>query len=233
MTTIPMPLPRRQLPTRAADPSHPVSGLRPLPAPSSDRAPAARKTSPHRPATTDAGIWAPASPPGVIGGAVITASRRSARLSRRNLARMLTVSTATVRSWENGTCPLYEVNSVQLHRLASTLSDAGALAGHDYSELILASQCDLLITGMLHGFEDYAEVPPIDHDTDGHDARSLLRWALTGIVPDQYRLYATNGPLLAPPDVTAFAAIARDLQAGSQGSDLTSYGTTLIALTMK
>ena len=84
---------------------------------------------------------------------------------------------------------------------------------------------------MLHGFEDYAEVPPIDEDTEGHDARSLLRWALTGRVPDQYRLYATDGPLLARSDAVAFAAIARDLQAGSEGSDLTSYGTTLIALT--
>jgi DNA-binding transcriptional regulator YiaG len=231
MITIPMPLPRRQLTARTADPSHPVSGLRPLPAPSGDRVPADGKTSPHGPGTTDTGTWAPASPPGVIGGAVITAARRSARLSRRNLARMLTVSTATVRSWENGTRPLYEVNSVQLRQLADTLSEAGALAGHDYTELILASQCDLLITGMLYGFEDYAEIPPIDGDTAGHDARSLLRWALTGQVPDQYSLYAMDGPLLARSDATAFAAIAHDLQAGSEGSDLTSYASALMALT--
>jgi transcriptional regulator with XRE-family HTH domain len=230
MTTIPMPLPRRQLTARTADPSHPVSGLRPLPAPFSDRAPAGGKTSPHRPATTGTGIWAPASPPGVIGGAVITAARRSARLSRRNLARRLTVSTATVRSWENGTLPLYEVNSVQLGQLADTLSGAGALAGCGYSELILASQCDLLITGMLHGFEDYAEIPPIDEETEGHDARSLLRWALTGRVPDQYSKYATEGPLLSRSDATAFAAIARDLQDGSGGWDLASYGTALAEL---
>jgi len=45
---------------------------------------------------------APISPPGVIGGAVIAAARRSAALSRRRLARRLAVTPATVRAWETG-----------------------------------------------------------------------------------------------------------------------------------
>ena len=53
--------------------------------------------------------------------------------------------------------------------------------GQELGELLLASRCDLLLTGMLHGFEDYAEVPPIDEDgTEAETARELLRWALAG-----------------------------------------------------
>jgi len=168
----------------------------------------------------------------VIGGAVIKAARRSAHLTQRRLARMLSVSPATIRTWENGTFPLFAVTYRQLCQLADGLSQAGARVGQRHSELILASQCDLLITGMLGGFEDYAEAPPVDQDTDdGAAARSLLRWALTGTIPDQYRPYNSPGPLLTRSDRADFASIARNLNAGSQGTDLISYGATLLALT--
>ena len=109
----------------------------------------------------------------------------------------------------------------------------GANVGQEVGEQVLASQCDLLIAGILHGFQDYADLPPIDDDADGVGARSLLRWALTGLVPDRYRAYALTGPLLARPDVTMFGAAARDLQAGSCGSDLATYGAALVALTRR
>jgi hypothetical protein len=51
------------------------------------------------------------------------------------------------------------------------------------------SRCDLLIAGILRGSEDYAEMPPTDEDAAGEAARSLLRWALTGQVPDKYNPY--------------------------------------------
>jgi len=205
----------------------------PLHAPQNVRTPVDIKTGPHGQITDDsAAACLPASPPGVIGGAVIRAARRSARLSQRHLARMLSVSPATVRMWETGTCPLFAVPYGQLCHLADTLRRAGACVGQDRSELIRAGQCDLLITGMLHGFEDYAELPAVDEDTDdGATARSLLRWALTGSVPDQYRPYTSTGPLLTHSDAADFASIARDLNAGSQGTDLISYGATLLALT--
>jgi len=134
--------------------------------------------------------------------------------------------------WENGTCPLFAVPYGQLCQLADALIQAGARVGQRHGDLILASQCDLLITGMLHGFEDYAELPPVDEDTDhGAAARSLLRWALAGTVPDQYCPYTSSGALLTHSDAADFAAIARNLDAGSQGTDLISYGTTLLALT--
>ena len=82
---------------------------------------------------------------------------------------------------------------------------------------------------MLHGTEDYAEVPPID-DAEGGAARSLLQWALTGQVPNLYRPYAAPGPLLAGQDGANIAAVAQNLQAGSRGNDLVSYGTALMAL---
>jgi transcriptional regulator with XRE-family HTH domain len=100
----------------------------------------------------------PASPPGAIGGALIKAGRRSAGLSRRQLAREMTVSPAAVRSWENGNSPLFCMSYDQLRRLAAALDQGHAPASSDLDELLLASQCDLLVTGMLRGFEDYAEV---------------------------------------------------------------------------
>jgi transcriptional regulator with XRE-family HTH domain len=172
----------------------------------------------------------PISAPGVIGGAIIKAARRSAGLSRQDLARTLAVNAVMVRTWENGTRPLFSVRHDQLCQIADALRKAGAHVGQEAGELVLASQCDLLIAGILRGFEDYAEVPPVDDDAEGEAARGLLRWALTGVVPDRYRPYMRTGPLLARPDVTLFAAAARDLQAGSCGNDLVSYGTTLVAL---
>jgi transcriptional regulator with XRE-family HTH domain len=173
----------------------------------------------------------PVSPPGVIGGAVIKAARRSAGLTRRRLAQRLAVSFRTVRGWENGTHPLFCTGYNQLCRLAHALDQAGAKVGYEVGDLVLASQCDLLMTGMLRGFEDYAEVPPVDEDgAEGDVARDLLRWALAGAMPERYRPFVPAGPLLARQDVTAFTALARDLSAGSHGDQLASYGVTLIAL---
>jgi transcriptional regulator with XRE-family HTH domain len=172
----------------------------------------------------------PASPPGVIGAAVIQAARRSAGLSLRNLARQIGISPATLRAWETGAWPLYAVRYDQLNHAANVLRKAGAFAGRDVGELVVAGQCDLLIAGMLAGFEDYADVPPVDHGTNGTTARSLLRWALTGQAPEQYSPYTTPGPLLAAQDVASFIAIAQNLREGAHGTDLASYGTALIAL---
>ena len=179
------------------------------------------------------GIAFPVSAPGVIGGAVIKAARRSAGLSRQDLARMLAVNSVTVRTWENGTRPLFSVRYDQLCQIADALRKVGAHVGQEVGELLLASQCDLLIAGILHSFEDYAEIPPVDDDAEGEAARGLLRWALTGVVPDRYHAYARTGPLLANPDVTLFAGTARDLQTGSGGMDLASYGAILAALTSR
>src|ERR1022692_264662 len=176
----------------------------------------------------EAGVIAfPVSAPGVIGGAVIRAARRSADLSRRDLARMLAAAPRTVRAWEDGTRPLFSVRYDQLCQITDALGKAGTRVGQEVAELVLASQCDLLIAGILRGLEDYAEVPPVDDGTEGEVARGLLRWALIGAVPDRYREYARTGPLLATPDVALFAAAARELQAGSSGSDLAGYGVAL------
>jgi DNA-binding transcriptional regulator YiaG len=67
-----------------------------------------------------------ASPQGVIGAAVVQTARRSAHLTRLRLARLLNVSTATVRARENGAIPLFCVPYAQLQHLADTLDHAGA-----------------------------------------------------------------------------------------------------------
>jgi len=173
----------------------------------------------------------PLSAPGVIGGAIIKATRRSARMSRRKLAKMLTRSPDTVRSWEDGTCPLFCVPYADLSRLAAAFDQAGAKVRCDVEELVLASQCDLLVTGILQGFEDYAEVPPVDVDSaEGEATRDLLRWALTGVLPERYRPFAPARPLLAAQSRTAFSALTRELSAGSRGDQLASYGRALAVL---
>jgi transcriptional regulator with XRE-family HTH domain len=172
-----------------------------------------------------------ASPPGVIGGAVIQVARRSAHLTRPRLARRLNLSTATVRAWENGTIPLYCVPYGQLQHLVDTLNHAGAQVGRELGDLLLASQCDMLLAGMICGFEDYAEVPPTEeHSTDAEATRELLRWALAGTVPDRYHRYASPHPLLDEDDIDLVTATARDLLAGSNGHDLVGYGKALLAL---
>ncbi len=167
----------------------------------------------------------------MIGAAVVQAARSSAHLTRRRLARLLNVRVATVRSWENGTIPLFCMPYGELQQLSETFSRAGARVGHELGELLLASRCDLLLTGMLHGFEDYAEVPPIDEDgTEAETARELLHWALTGAAPERYRQYAHLGQLLAMNDIDLFAATAQDLRSGMHGDDLADFGSVLLAL---
>jgi transcriptional regulator with XRE-family HTH domain len=176
--------------------------------------------------------YCPASPPGVIGGAIIRAARRSAHMTLQRLARSLDVKRATVRSWQNGTSPLFCLPHGQLCRLAEAFDHAGAQVGRDLGGLLLASQCDLLITGMLRGFEDYAEVPPIDEDGPETDAaRALLGWALTGTFPERFRSYGRAAPLLSRPDVARFTTLAQGLRAGNGGPGLIVYGVALMALT--
>jgi hypothetical protein len=96
---------------------------------------------------------------------------------------------------------------------------------------LLASRCDLLLTGILNGFEDYGEVPAIEENSvEAECARSLLRWALVGQVPDRYRHHAVRRRLLDKKHVNLFVAIARDLQAESHGADLANFGGVLVAL---
>jgi transcriptional regulator with XRE-family HTH domain len=174
----------------------------------------------------------PVSVTGVIGGAVIRAARKSARINRRKLARILTTSPHTIRNWENGTSPLFLVTYDDLGRLAAALDRAGAKVQCDLAELMLAAQCDLLIAGMLRGFEDYAEVPPVDEDSaEGEAARDLLRWALAGVSPERYRAFAPARPLLAAQDANAFSVLALRLSTGLYSDQLVRYGRALSAIT--
>jgi hypothetical protein len=215
-------VPRRQVPGRpegsSGRPRHP-GWLRYLPAAPGRGWPGGSGDRPGR-----------AVPPGVIGGAVIGAARRSAGLSRRMLGRNLAVAAVTVRAWETGALPLYRVSYDQLRELAGELEQSGAPAGPVLDDLLLASQCDLLVAGMLGGFEDYAEVPAVDHGSPATSARILLRWALAGDVPERYRRHARAGHLLAGADIDRFRANARNMASGARGPELADYGAALTAV---
>ena len=173
------------------------------------------------------------TPPGPIGAAVIKAARRGVRLSQRGLAQRLAVPISTVGSWEDGSSPLYCTDFGRLRQLAAPLTPAGSDERQVLHTLLLASQCDLLLTGMLRGFEDYAEIPPIDEDTaDGETTRGLLRWALTGVVPALYKKHAPASRLLAEEDVAKIRELALLSQAGTQGHDLKVFGSVLAMLTI-
>jgi transcriptional regulator with XRE-family HTH domain len=160
--------------------------------------------------------------PGVIAGALLQAARRNAGLTRRHLARLLAITRATVKHWERGTLPLFDVDYCMLRRVA-------AITSTDLYELLIAQQCDLLIMRMLCGDEDYADVPPIDEKTAGGEtARDLLRWAFTGRAPASRTHPARSRPPLAEADVDYITAIALELTIGALGKDLTSFGTALL-----
>jgi transcriptional regulator with XRE-family HTH domain len=207
------------------------AGLRRTGAPRESLAPGAVLPRPSWVGEAAVQAWPAISPPGVIGGAVIAAARRSAGLTRRALARRMAVAPSTARAWETGALPLYCVSYDQLDSLARVVGESGTAAGLDLADLVLASQCDLLVAGVLGGFEDYAEVPPIDDEPDGKAVRGLLRWAMAGDVPDRYRPYARPGPLLALTDVLRFTTLARSLAAGARGHELADYGAALVAVT--
>ena len=98
-----------------------------------------------------------------------------------------------LRSWENGTIPLFSTPYGQLQQLAETLDRAGAQVGKELGDLLLASRCDLLLTSMLNGFEDHAEVPPMDEngaEPENPATCSDGRWSgrsLTGIASTRHR----------------------------------------------
>ena len=169
--------------------------------------------------------------PGVIGAAALKAARRSARMTRRRLARVAgsawppcvrgRTAPARCTAWTTSSSASWPTYS----------RPRGTCVGADVAELALVSQCDLLIAGMLDGFEDYAEVPPIEEPGQRGDlAREFVRWALAGIIPDRLLGVADRGPLLAPADAAAITCVARDLQAGAAGPELAAFGAALLTL---
>ena len=131
---------------------------------------------------------------GVIGGAVVYAARRTARLSRGSLGELLGTGAAEVRAREHGMVPLRGVPYGQLRQFATAVTVTGSGAAAVLDELLIAGQCDLLVREMLTGSADYAEVPTVGEDSrHGHVARELLAWAFQGTVPSRYRRVTRPG----------------------------------------
>ncbi|HUY45108.1 MAG TPA: helix-turn-helix transcriptional regulator [Streptosporangiaceae bacterium] len=130
-----------------------------------------------------------ASTTGVIAGAVLAAARNSAGMSTQELARRAGVSPQIVTGWEDGTRPLCALVPDQLTRVETALSQAGADPGI-VADLPIASECDMLVAGLVHGLELLpADVPSADEDDARTRARELLGWAITGLVPQRYAAY--------------------------------------------
>ena len=168
--------------------------------------------------------------PGVIGSAVVAATRCSAGLTRAGLARSLGVKPATVRGWENGEAPLYGVPYTELRRVALALGRTDDLPSAVLNYLLMAAQWDLLVSELLADLADYAELPPIGSDTEqGVVTRDLLAWGFHGIVPDCYREFARPGFLYGASDRLRIAGMLDELRL-STNSELVEYSTVLLAL---
>lgn len=136
-----------------------------------------------------------ASVTGMIAGAVLAAARNSAGLSTQELARLAGVGPQIVMGWEDGTRPLCTVIPDQLARLEAALSRAGANP-EIVADLPVASECDMLVAGLVHGLDYFpADVPPADQDDARTRARELLGWVIAGLVPARYAARAPRPPL--------------------------------------
>lgn len=171
------------------------------------------------------------SAPGVIGGVIVRASRRSAGLTRRRLAGSLNIDVRALLRLERGIVPLFCLPYDQLRDLAECLSARKPATELLFAELLRAGQCDLLIAGLLLGIEDFAEVPPADEDNqEGQLVRDLLIWAFRGVVPMRYREVVEPGCLIATTDRRQIAAILHHIRAGERDTDRSRYVEALSAL---
>jgi len=193
---------------------------------------AARPAAEQDAAADEVSVFVLESPAGVVAGAVLAAARNSAALTGEDVAGQLGVSGQAIADWESGAQPQCGVRPDQLARLTGVLLKAGA-DPHIVADLSLASECDLLVFGLVHGLDDFlAEVPPVDEDEAGTAARDLLRWALAGIVPARYGRHAAlvpAGPLLDAATRTRFEVAAHAL-AWHLNPDARAIGRSLLKL---
>jgi hypothetical protein len=168
--------------------------------------------------------------PDVIGSAVVATARRAAGLTRPELARSLSVKPATVRGCENSEVPPYCVPYAELRRLVLALTTVGSEPGEVLNCLLIAGQFDLLVSEMLAGSADYAELPSIGTGTAcGVVGRNLPAWAFGGIAPDRYRQFTRPGCLYGRADRRRIILMLDELRLGTNG-ELAGYATALLAL---
>lgn len=166
---------------------------------------------------------------GVVAGAVLAAARGSAWMTLEKLARSADVSLSAIAGGEDGTRPLCAVTPDRLARLDAALLRSGADPAI-VADLAVASECDILIAGLVHGLDDFlADVPPVDEDDAGTVARELLGWAVDGLVPPRYAAHADPGPLLDAATRRHLALAAQAL-AWHWNADARVIGRALLAL---
>ena len=123
---------------------------------------------------------------GTVAGAVLRASRRSARASTTTLATSASVPKNTITAWENGSSPLASQLMPTLQGLTAALAALGA-DPHLTGDLDAAIWCDLIFTA-IGQHEDIICLlaEPITND---RRFRDLLSWTLGGQIPARYARY--------------------------------------------
>lgn len=168
--------------------------------------------------------------PGVIGSAVMAAARRAAGLTRSDLARSLGVGPDVVRAWESGRVPLFCVPFTKLRHLARVISPGDVESGAVLNYLLMAARLDLLVSEMLAGSADYAELPAIGAGTmESVVTRELLAWGFHGVVPDCYRDFARPGCLYRRAVRRRVIGMLGELRSGAI-NELGEYATVLLEL---
>jgi hypothetical protein len=171
-----------------------------------------------------------ALPSGVIAGAVFASACRSAGLAASEAARRAGAYPGAASAWAQGTVPLCVVEPAILRRLSTGLLEAGATPKL-VADLPVASDCDMLVFGVVHGFDDFlAEVPPVDDPGTGQAARELLTWALHGKVPGRYAPYAAVGRPLVDAQTHYRFALGAHALAWHMNDEARSVGRALVAV---
>ena len=161
-------------------------------------------------------------PVGIVAGAALHAARRSAGASESALATMCGVAESTIRSWEDGACPLASVPAARLAQLEAALETLGA-EPRIVADLATAAWCDLVILAIADSTDAACLLADPLAATDAF--RELLAWSLTGRVPPRYRPYAIPGPLLSDPTLTAQVILVLNAMPARQAGTVPDRGS--------
>lgn len=144
-------------------------------------------------------------PYGLVGGAVLKASRHSVLISQERLAETIGVDSSTVQSWESGRRPIAVMGTMQLRHLCQQLLQLG-VDSELISYLSIAVDADIVLTAIASDeCLDRLEHHPLAACVMDLRMTELVAWALKGTPPrfvNRLPPVRRRGPTPPSPQVT-------------------------------